>query len=339
MPAVSSLRTFFSCFFVSACALRNLTISSCCSFERTKRSLPLFCFCRAWRRCCVICSSASRSACLRCHLRIACASSSFTTMNGRSDAPRLRTPISSSRPANCSITFEKSERLSLMSCGMLPNGVFIMRTQKSSARKSESANSMTEPFPSASALETSFVPSGPFGNAVLNVPARRAARMRSAPSGTMSLTPPPICIAILSVVQEFSFDVTMTGVNVRPAPFVASNANAPANGNITCERRWTRRSPLSMLAGPSDRKAGLSSTPPCPLLSFVAAARSQVIFAVSNVTPHASKSLPRVDGPSMPPICPIIGFCCWRLAIMSLIENGSTHAISLPPRRTNWSIA
>ena len=98
------------------------------------------------------------------------------------------------------------------------------------------------------------------------------------------------------------------------------------------------RSPLSMFSAPSERNAGFDSTPPCPLLSFVAASRSQAIFPSSNLTPHASKSLPSVEGPS-PPIPPIIGFCCARALCMSLIESGSTHATSLPPRRTNWSIA
>ena len=313
-----------------------MTISSCCSFERMKRSPPFFSFWSAERRCCVCWSSSWNAASRACHFFVASASSSFTTVNGRSDAPRERTPMSSSRPANCSIALEKSVRFSLMSCGIEPNGVLIMRTQKSSARKSLSAKRRTLPLPSASAFETSFVPSGPFGNAVLNVPESRAARMRSFPSGTMSFIP-PYCIAILSVEQELSLDVVMTGSKEMSMSFF-SNVNAPANGNMTFVRSETIRSPLSMLAVPSERNAGLDSTPPCPLLSFVAASRSQEIFPSSNLTPHASKSLPSVEGPS-PPICPIIGFCCERELCMSLIENGSTHATSFPPRRTNWSIA
>ena len=79
---------------------------------------------------------------------------------------------------------------------------------------------------------------------------------------------------------------------------IGAETVSPSNGIITFERFWTRMSPLSMFAAPSDRNAGFSSTPSCPLFSFVEASRSPVIFDVSNVMPHASKSLPSVEGPS-----------------------------------------
>ena len=163
MSAVSSLRTFFSWRFVSACALRKRTISSCCSLERMSFSLPLLARWSSARRWRVSCSSCCSAASLLCHFLRASASSASTFANGRLDAPRERMPMSSSRPANCSITFEKSERLSFIGWAMAPNGVLSTFTQNWSARKSLSAKRSTELFPEASAFETSFVPSGPFG--------------------------------------------------------------------------------------------------------------------------------------------------------------------------------
>ena len=157
MSPVSSLRTFLSWRRVSACALRSLSISSCCSLERMRRSLPVFCFWRAMRRCWVSCSSCSNASCFACHFAIAFASSASTFANGRFDGPRERTPISSSRPAYCSMTFEKRTRLSLTGWAIGPKIVFITCTQKSSARKSESPKRTTLPFPSAVTLGTAFV--------------------------------------------------------------------------------------------------------------------------------------------------------------------------------------
>ena len=217
-------------------------------------------------------------------------------------------------------------------------------TQKSSARKSESANSTTEPLsPSATTFGTAFVEpsfqSGPFGNAVRNVPERRAASVRRTPSGLSSrrIAPMPNCTFWRSTRQALSADVVTSGSNFRPS--FCAKENAPANGNTSWVRPETSRSVLSTFFAPSDRNAGFSSARPLPALSFVADARSATTFCVSNETPHASNSFPSVDGPSGPPICIIIGFCCWRCEIMSIAENASTHAMRRPPRTTNWSIA
>ena len=343
MSAVSSLRTFLSLRRVSACVLRSLAISSCCSFEKRKRSLPLFCFWRAERRCCVCSSSFSNFSCSACHFLRASASRASTFVNGRLEGPRERTPMSSSRPAYCSITLEKSSRLSFMGCAMAPKIVFITRTQNSSARKSESAKSTTLPLPSAVTLGTALVDpstkSGPLGKAVLNVPERRAARVRCTPSGLRSrrIAPMPNCAPERSTRQASVLDEKMSGSKEMPSFF--AKEKDPENGSSTWLRRETRMSLPSTFFLSSERNAGLSSARPVPSLSLVAAERSATSLDVSNVTPHASKSLPSVEGPSWPPICCIIGFCCWRLEIMSMIENGSTHAMRRPPRRTNWSIA
>ena len=171
------------------------------------------------------------------------------------------------------------------------------------------------------------------------MPERRAASVYCAPLGFSSLriAPMPNCALWRSTRQASSAELSTSGSNERPSFF--AKEKLPANGNITCVRPETRRSPFAMFFAPSERNAGFSSARPLPVLSFVAAARSATIFEVSKVTPQASKSLPSVEGPSWPPICIIIGFCCWRCASMSITLNGSTHAMRRPPRMTNWSIA
>ena len=342
MSAVSSLRTFFSWRWVSARVLRNWAISSCCSLERIMRSLPLFCFWRAERRCWVCSRAASSSVCFFCHLAIALASSSSTFTKGRFEGPRERTPISSSRPAYCSMTLAKRTRLSLIGWAIGPKSVFITCTQNWSARKSESPNRITVPLPSATTLGTSLVEpslkSGPLGNAVLKVPARRPASVRCTPSGFRSLriAPMPNCAPMRSTRQASFAEVTTSGSNVRPS--LPWKEIAPAKGNITWVRPETSRSFLSMFFPVSERNAGFSSARPLPTLSLVAAARSATSLDVSNWMPQASNSLPRVEGPSAPPIC-IIGFCCWREESMSMMLKGSTHAMRRPPLMTNWSMA
>ena len=307
------------------------------------RSLPLFCFCRAERRCWVCSRAASSSCCFFCHLAMALASSSSTFTNGRFEGPRERTPISSSRPAYCSITLAKRTRLSLIGWAIGPKSVFITCTQNWSARKSESPKTTTVPLPSATTFGTALVEpsfqSGPFGKAVLNVPVRRPASVRCTPSGFRSLrmAPMPNCAPMRSTRQASFSDVTISGS--KESPSLPVKESAPAKGNITCVRPETRRSFLSMFLPLSERNAGFSSARPLPTLSLVADARSATSLDVSNWMPQASNSLPSVEGPSCPPICIIIGFCCWRLESMSMMLKGSTHATRRPPLMTNWSMA
>ena len=238
---------------------------------------------------------------------------------------------------------ENSTRLSLIGWAIGPKIVFIVWTQKLSARKSESAKITTAPLPEATTSGTAFVEpsfqSGPFGNAVLNVPERRAASVRFTPSGRRSfiIAPMPNCAPMRSIMHALSDEVVMSGSNSRPS--VLANESAPENGSMTCVRPETTMSPSSMLPDVSERNAGFSSARPLPAPSLVAAARSATSLEVSNETPQASKSLPSVDGPSCPPICIIIGFCCWREESMSITLNGSTQAMRRPPLMTNWSIA
>ena len=147
-------------------------------------------------------------------------------------------------PAICSTRFWAKSRFSFIGSTIVPKGLSIFRSEKSSASMSESPTRTTDvstldSFKKPAAfvatllvLPESVVSGGsPSGKAVLNFPVRRMASLYSTPVGLkpfMMLLSPPMPAIKLSA-SSATLELWSRTVSLRPA--AGSPVNAPAIGS------------------------------------------------------------------------------------------------------------
>ena len=170
--------------------LRKFSTSVRCSADRMKRwSLSFLCCWSSCNRRCVSLRLCCNSTIFAWPRAWAWASIFFTSVNGRLNVARLRTPIRLLSPAICSTMFWARFRFAFIWLIISPKMLWVRRMENSSEMKSESPNSTTavsflDSFNDSSARAKVFVlPASvlswglPSGNAVLNLPVRRIASL------------------------------------------------------------------------------------------------------------------------------------------------------------------